>query len=438
MSKNPIAASLAALNKFSGSPLVHKLRIYKPAQAVAHVAVREGFRASAAARRQWKAAKKLIRPERLAKSQKPSDLFDLNTTEEQQMIREMAQRFARDVLRPAAHKADEACATPEGFEAQLAELGLAQFAVPESLGGAASESSVVTGVLVAEDLGYGDVGLAIAALAPIGVANALVRWGSADQQARYLPPFAEATPPKAAVAIAEPRPLFDPSELRTRATMDGDGFLLKGEKSLVPLAESAELLLVAASLVGKGPCMFIVERGTPGVKVVAEPAMGARAASLGRVVLDDVRLSSHAILGEGVDACDFSELVDLSRLALCAVSVGAAQGVLDYVVEYCNDRQAFGEPISHRQAVAFMIANIGIELESMRLLTLRAASRAQEGLSFHREAYLARVLCMEKAMEIGTNGVQLLGGHGYIKEHPVERWYRDLMSLSVMEGGLLL
>jgi hypothetical protein len=184
--------------------------------------------------------------------------------------------------------------------------------------------------------------------------------------------------------------------------------------------------------------MFVIERGTPGVKIVADPAMGARAASLGKVILDDVRLPSHALLGEGVDVCDFSELVDLSRLSLCALSVGCAQAVLDYVIQYCNDRQAFGEPISHRQAVAFMIANIGIEVESMRLLTWRAASRAEQGLSFHREAYLARVMCAEKGMEIGTNGVQLLGGHGFIKEHPVERWYRDLMALSVMEGGLLL
>jgi alkylation response protein AidB-like acyl-CoA dehydrogenase len=310
--------------------------------------------------------------------------------------------------------------------------------VPESLGGTASEASVVTGALVAEDLAQGDLGLALAALAPIGVANALVRWGSADQQARYLPAFAEATPPHAAVAIAEPRPLFDPNELRTRATIDGDGFLLRGEKSLVPLAESAELLLVAASLVGKGPRMFIIERGTAGMKITREPALGARAAALGRVTLDDVRLPSHAILGEGVDVCDFSELVDLSRIALCALSVGTAQAVLEYVIQYCNDRQAFGEPISNRQAVAFMIANIGIEVESMRLLTWRAASRAEQGMPFHREAYLARVICMEKGMEIGTNGVQLLGGHGFIKEHPVERWYRDLMTVSVMEGGLLL
>jgi len=112
--------------------------------------------------------------------------------------------------------------------------------------------------------------------------------------------------------------------------------------------------------------------------------------------------------------------------------------VLDYVIPYCNDRKAFGEPISNRQAVAFMVADIAVELDGMRLLTWRAASRAEQGLPFAREAFLARVLCAEKGMQIGTNGVQLLGGHGFTKEHPVERWYRDLRAISLMEGGVMV
>jgi alkylation response protein AidB-like acyl-CoA dehydrogenase len=437
MSKNPMAASLAMLNRISGSPIVHKLGLYKPAQAVARTAVREGFRASVGVTRKFKAAQKLIRPERFQKVEQKSDLFDLSLSDEQKLIRDMAQRFAREVMRPKAAAADVACEASEEFDEQLLELGLGQLAVPEKLGGTGGEASVVTSALVAEDLAYGDLGLALHALAPIGVANALVRWGSTEQQNRYLPAFAEAKPPLAALAIAEPRPLFDPNELRTRATIDGDGFLIKGEKALVPVAQRAELLLVAASLVGKGPRVFVVERGTPGVTTVTEPALGARAAGLGRIVLDDVRLSSRAILGDGVDVCDFVELIDLARIGVCALAVGVSQAVLDYCITYCNERIAFGEPISHRQAVAFMIANLAIEIESLRLLTWRAASRAEQGLPFHREAYLARTLCIEKALEIGTNGVQLLGGHGYIKEHPVERFYRDLMTLSAMEGGPL-
>jgi len=120
------------------------------------------------------------------------------------------------------------------------------------------------------------------------------------------------------------------------------------------------------------------------------------------------------------------------------LSLGTAQAVLDYVVPYVNDRQAFGEPVSHRQSVAFMVANIGIELQGMRLLTYKAASRAARGRPFEREAALARRLCAERGMQIGNDGVQLLGGHGFVKEHPVERWYRDLRAVGVMEGGVLL
>lgn len=438
MSKNPMAASLAMLNKLSSSPLVHKLGLYKPAQTVARTAVREGFRATSQVLRQFKAAQKLVRPERFQRSELKSDLFDLTLSEEQQLVRDMATRFAREVLRPNASQADAQGAPHTDYMTQLGELGLGQLVVPEKLGGAATSASVVTGALLAEDLAYGDLGLALAALAPIGVANALVRWGSSEQQSRFLPAFAELNPPAAAVAIAEPRPLFDPNELRTRATIDGDGFLIRGEKSLVPLGETAELLLVGASLVGKGPRVFVVERGTPGVVAKPDPALGARAAGLCHVTLDDVRLPSHAILGDGLDVCDFSELIDLSRIGLCALAVGVGQAVLDYTIQYTNDRVAFGEPISHRQAVAFMIANLAIEVEAMRLLTWRAASRAEQGLPFHRESYLARVACVEKSLEIGSNGVQLLGGHGFIKDHPVERWYRDLMTLTALEGGLLV
>ena len=127
-----------------------------------------------------------------------------------------------------------------------------------------------------------------------------------------------------------------------------------------------------------------------------------------------------------------------ARIAWCALAVGAAQAVLDYVIPYVNDRTAFGEPISNRQAVAFAVSDIGIESSGMRLATYRAASRADQGQDFGREAALARKLCAAKGMEIGSDGVQLLGGHGFVKEHPVERWYRDLRAAGVMEGALLV
>jgi hypothetical protein len=128
----------------------------------------------------------------------------------------------------------------------------------------------------------------------------------------------------------------------------------------------------------------------------------------------------------------------LARLAWCALAVGTGQAVLDYVTPYVKEREAFGEPIAHRQSVAFMVADIAIELQSMRLLTWKAAARAAAGEDFSREVALARTLCAEKGMRIGLDGVQLLGGHGFVKEHPVERWYRDLRAIGVMEGGVLV
>jgi alkylation response protein AidB-like acyl-CoA dehydrogenase len=228
--------------------------------------------------------------------------------------------------------------------------------------------------------------------------------------------------------------LFDPLSPRTTAQRVGDGFLLDGVKSMVPRGGDAELFVIGAELDGE-PRLFLVESDAPGVVIEAEPSMGLRAASLSRVILTGVHVEDLSLLGS---ADDYTECVRLSRLAWCALSLGTGQAVLDYVTPYVNEREAFGEPISHRQSVAFMVANIGIELNGMRLVTYRAASRAAQGKSFAREVGLARRLCADRGMQIGNDGVQLLGGHGFVKEHPVERWYRDLRAIAVMEGGVLV
>jgi alkylation response protein AidB-like acyl-CoA dehydrogenase len=236
--------------------------------------------------------------------------------------------------------------------------------------------------------------------------------------------------------VLEPHPLFDPFKLRTRARQTNGGFVLEGAKALVPRARDSELFIVAADLATRGPALFIVESKTAGISIEAEPAMGIRAAATGRVSFEQVELPAGALLGEGSPEV-FAQCVALGRLGWCALAVGTGQAVLDYVIPYVNERKAFGEPVSHRQAVAFAVSNIAIELEGMRLATYRAASRADQGRSYLRETSLARRLCAERGMAIGSDGVQLLGGHGYVKEHPVERWYRDLRAAGLMEGALV-
>lgn len=432
-----IDISLALLTPIVGQDFLDKYHLRDPLNRTLRYGVKTMFSAAGATNRQFKKVQGLRGgPTRLKASGK--DYFDLTPDEDQKLIVETVEQFAEEILRPAAHDADEAATYPRDLIAKAAELGITAVNVPEDFEGIAAQRSSVTNVLVAEALAYGDMGLALPIVAPAGVAAALTHWGSADQQATYLKEFAGDNVPQACVAIAEPQPLFDPTNLKTTVVRTPSGYRLDGVKSLVPAAADAELFIVAAQLNGK-PAMFIVESSTQGLTVKPDPSMGIRAAALGQVELDNVSVPVGARLGEDdASDADYSEAIALSRLGWAALAVGTSHAVLDYVVPYVKERHAFGEPIAHRQSVAFMCANIAIEFDGMRLITWRGAARAEQGLPFTREAALAKRLATDKGMQIGLDGVQLLGGHGYTKEHPVERWYRDLRAIGVAEGVVVI
>lgn len=421
---------LNMLNRFAQSDWPDRLHVRKSFERLLYTGSRTGFQLVGTLSRGFgkKGGSKLDAKQRLPAAAK--GLFDLSLSEEQQMMRDTLQRFAKDALRPAAHAADHDAAFPADVRAQAIELGLNFYAVPEALGGMAAEQSVVSNVLMAEDLGFGDFTLGATLLAPMGVANALTRWGTKDQQEKYLAAFAEEVPPLATFALNEAVPAFNPAQLSTTARRDGSAFVLNGEKSIVLLAKDAELFLVAAQLEGK-PAVFIVEGGAKGLGFMEDPAMGLKAAETLKMRLQDVRAEK---LGD--EEFDYQTFLDLGALAWIGLAVGTCQAVMEYTAHYANERIAFGEPISHRQSVAFMIADMAIEIDAMRMLLWNAASLAEAGKPFHREAYLARLLAGEKSMKIGNDGVQILGGHGFTKEHPVERWYRDLRSVAVMHSGL--
>jgi len=429
---------LRALNRLAGSDLLDRIRLRKQVEKALFQGTKNGFRGATAAGRTFKAAQQLGKPARQKKG-KSKGLFDLSPDDEQQMFQEAGRAFAADQIRKAALKADEERETPKEILDQANELGVNILGVPEELGGVMTEQSAVTSVLIGEALAHGDMGIAYAAMAPGAVATAIGLWGSAEQEATYLPAFTGEDIPAAALAILEPRPLFDPFQLETKAKRKGDEWVLSGAKSLLARAKDCELFVVAADAEGIGPALFVVESGAKGLTIEDEPAMGLRPAATGRLLIEKVKLPGSALLGEGnAKAKDYAACVNRSRIAWSALATGTAQAVLDYVIPYVNDRQAFGEPVSNRQGVAFAVSDIGIESNAMRLATYRAASRADRGESFGREAAIARKLCTDKGMKIGSDGVQLLGGHGFVKEHPVERWYRDLRAAGVMEGALLV
>jgi alkylation response protein AidB-like acyl-CoA dehydrogenase len=435
-----MALGLRALNRFAGLDVIDRIGARGPSERVVRVAAQRGFQAANTIGRTFQPRSGGGEAARLQPDRRAAGLFDLTPTDEQEMIRDAARDFGATELRPAALQADTDARTPDGLLARSTEIGTTMLGVPEAHGGAVEERSAVTSVLLAEALAHGDLGLAFAVLAPAAVSTALGLWGDADQQATYLPAFVGEDVPAAALAVQEPRPLFDPFALQTTATREGDDWVLTGVKSLVPHATAAELFVIAARIEGDGdprPGLFLVEATAAGLLAAPEPAMGLRAAATGSLLLQDVRLPKGALLGGG-DPAVYAEAIRLGRIAWAALATGTAQAALDYVIPYVNERHAFGEPVSHRQGVAFSISNMAIDLESLRLTTLRAASRADQGKDFARESALARRLTADKGNDIGSQAVQMLGGHGYVKDHPVERWYRDLRSAGVMEGALLV
>jgi alkylation response protein AidB-like acyl-CoA dehydrogenase len=436
-SRDPIGYAVAAVNRLAQSELLDRLGIRRRAEKAVFTITRSGFRTATTAGRAFAKAGQRGRAGARPGASSTQGVFDLTPTDDEQMLVDVVSELAAEVVRPAAAEADAACATPEVVLKAGNELGLTILGVPESLGGLSEERTAVAGTLVAEALAKGDLGIAVAALAPGSVATAISLWGTDEQQATYLPAFTGDDPAAAAIALTEPTVLFDALEPATTARRTAQGYVLDGVKSLVPRGADADLFVVGARLEDGNCALFLIEAGTSGLEVEAEPAMGVRAASLTRLSLDGVEVSEAALLGEG-DGTTYVECVRLSRLAWCALAVGTAQAVLDHVVPYVKEREAFGEPVAHRQSVAFLVADMAIELQAMRLLTYKAAARVAAGKDASREIGLARQLCASKGMRIGLDGVQLLGGHGFVKEHPVERWYRDLRAIGLMEGGVLV
>ena len=368
-----------------------------------------------------------------AKPTTPRREFDLTPTEDQQMIASAAAELADEVLRPAAAEANESRTISDEVRAQATQMGLTLVGVPAELGGIAEERSTVTTALVLEQLARGDMGLAVAIMAPAAVANAIASYGTSAQQETYLPELVnETSPALASLAIAEAAPLFDARRPATLGTRQGDEIVLRGEKALVPLADSAELFVLTAEVDGEVR-LVILPAGLDGLKVSDDPAMGIRAARTGRLHLQDVRVPAENLLGTSEDALD---AIRRSRLAWAALAAGTGRAVLDQVTEYTKERKAFGEPIAHRQAVAFTVADIAIELDGIRLTMLRAAARLDAGQDASESIAHARALVAQYGTQIGSHGVQLLGGHGFVKEFDNERWFRDLRGAGVLDGGV--
>lgn len=361
-------------------------------------------------------------------------MYSFEPNEEQQMLVDAVGKYAQNDLRPAAHDAEESRELPKKLVSKGWELGLLQASTPEAYGGF-GDRSAVTGALAMEEFAFGDLAGALAVLTPSLFAVPILLGGSEEQKQEYLPKVIEGDWRPYTAALIEYSFDFDPTALKTVATADGGDYVLSGEKAFVPFAKDAEAMIVYADLNGKTQG-FIVPKGAAGLSVAEEreKLMGLNALPMYRIKLDGVKVPAANRLG-GEAGHDFDLILASMRIASASAAVGVAKASLDYATNYAKEREAFGVKIAQKQAIAFMLAEMAIEIEAMRLMTWEAAWKLDTGKEDAAQAaYLAFTGAADMAMMVTDRGVQILGGHGYIREHPVELWMRNGRGFAMLTG----
>jgi alkylation response protein AidB-like acyl-CoA dehydrogenase len=356
-------------------------------------------------------------------------MFGFEPTEEQKMLVEAVRRYAENDLRAAAHEADESGELPPDLIEKGWELGVLQASVPEAYGGF-GERSAVTGALAAEELAWGDLSGALAVMAPGAYALSVLLTGSEDQKSELIPPVIEADWKPYVAAFVEPEYDFHAGEMRTTAVASNGDYLITGRKARVPFGDRAEALLTFASLDGRIEA-FAVPTDAEGVQVgEREQLLGIQALPTFPVTYDKVRVPASARL-EGMDP---SQVLASFNVAAGALAIGQSRAAYEYALDYAKDREAFGSPIAQKQAIAFMLAEMATEIDGARLMVWEAAWEIDQGKEAFNSAYLALSNAAETVMMVTDRAVQILGGHGYIREHPVERWMRNARGLSTFAG----
>jgi alkylation response protein AidB-like acyl-CoA dehydrogenase len=354
-------------------------------------------------------------------------LIGFEPTPEQRELQQLAHEFAERELRPIAAEWDEREEYPPDLLAKAARAGLTSYAVPVEYGGGGTDA--VTSALIAEELSWGCAGLASTIAATMFPVRPLLRFGTEAQRDRYLPLLAREEGTLAAIAFTEAHAGSDVAAMRAEARRDGDAYVLSGEKVYITNGGIADVTVVFAKLDGEITA-FLVERDevTPGR---VEKKLGLRASHTGSVLLQDARLPADRLLGaegQGLEiALDFFRA---SRPQVAASAVGVARAAFEHATEYARGREAFGRPILSRQGVSFKLADMAMFVEAARLLVWRAAAVEDSGLL----GSYAKAFAADAAMRITTDAVQVLGGAGIMRDHPVEKWMRDAKVFQIVEG----
>ena len=360
-------------------------------------------------------------------------MYGFEPTEEQQMLVDVVQRYAEKEMRDAHREAEEECVIPPNLIEKGWELGMLQASIPAEYGGF-GERSAVTSVLAAEEFAYGDLAIALAVMTPSIFALPILLEGSEEQKTAFLPGIVEASWQPYTAALIEYEFDFDANHLTTTASDEGHDYILSGEKRYVPFAPDAKAMIVYADLEGSTQG-FIIENGTDGLTIAErDMTLGVHALPLYGLHLDNVHVPKSNRLG-GEEGHEFQPLLNSMRVANAALSTGLARAAFEYANDYAKDREVLGSMIAQKQSIAFMIAENGTEIEASRLLTWEAAWQLDQSIpEVNKSAYLAAMGAADMVMQVTDSGVQILGGHGYIREHPVELWMRNGRSMAMLTG----
>ncbi|MDH5590487.1 MAG: acyl-CoA dehydrogenase [Gemmatimonadota bacterium] len=358
-------------------------------------------------------------------------------TDDEVMFQEAVRDFAAAEVAPRAGPMDEKEEMDPGLVSQLFELGLMGVEIPEDLGG--TGASFFTSVLVVEELSRVDpsVGVLVDVQNTL-VINAFLRWASDEQRARYLPRLASDM--VGAYALSEAGSGSDAFALATRATRDGDDWLLTGQKLWITNGNEAGLYIVFATAdpdAGyRGITAFLVEKGFDGFSVgKKESKLGIRASSTTELILEDVRVPAENVLGEvGMGYKVAIETLNEGRIGIGAQMIGLAQGALDHTVRYVKEREQFGRTIGSFQGVQFQLAEMATEIEAARLLVYNSARLKDAGRPFLTQAAMAKLYASEMAQRVASRCIDLHGGYGFTREYPVEKLYRDAKIGTIYEG----
>ena len=358
-------------------------------------------------------------------------------SEQERMFQEAVRDFTVSEVAPRAMAMDQARQIDRDLIDQLFELSLMGIEIPETYGGTGAD--FFTSVLVVEELSKADpsVGVLVDVQNTL-VTNALRRWGSEDQKARFYPKLASHT--VGAYALSEAGSGSDAFALACRATQDDDSWLLNGRKMWITNGAEAGLFIVFATVdpdAGyKGITAFLVTRDSDGFTVgKKEDKLGIRASSTTELTLEDVRVAAADVLGEvGAGYKVAIETLNQGRIGIGAQMVGLAQGALDHTVRYVKEREQFGRAVGSFQGVQFQLADMATQVEAARLLVYNAARLKDAGQPFLTQAAMAKLFASEMAQRVASLCIDLHGGYGFTREYPVEKLYRDAKIGTIYEG----